>query len=419
MQKMIESNAPFARKFHRDDLVLDKIDSKLLFWGPERIVPGGWCIGSHENGSDPKNDMISLLLHDADADFYFPTLQDQMVVAAYHLVAGHFQQHDLNSMRNDQSGRYPTPARHISIIPTASIGTVIGDRQQQFYNYHTDQHQTVCMMLGLLSLNIWAHRVMGGISNHFGPVHYIAWVSPFEFGFLKKPRQPLSIIDNVVNGFFGIAIVLTFFLAYLDRNWRKIGTLTTFRFDAPSLLLVGCFYYYLAAHYPNPCKTWTGASSAKKPFGQAYLNFLFYSLLDKAYLFHGVSNDLLFQLNEAPTDFSVLVTGAVDLVTIGEAKTGELCGEIGANVGDGTVIMNSLLQDINDPLMKGVLMEIENMLARGRLDLPLSLCFATLRGDDLLLQKLLKRCLDANRSDNNGRTALHIAHQKETLTVYS
>ncbi|GKA02393.1 xylulose kinase-1 [Tanacetum coccineum] len=53
MQKIIESNAPFARKFHRDDLVLDKIDSELLFRGPERIVPGGWCIGSRENGSDP------------------------------------------------------------------------------------------------------------------------------------------------------------------------------------------------------------------------------------------------------------------------------------------------------------------------------------------------------------------------------
>ncbi|GJX98518.1 hypothetical protein Tco_0355537 [Tanacetum coccineum] len=53
MQKMIESNAPFARKFHRDDPVLDKIDSELLFRGSEMIVPGGWCIGSRENGSGP------------------------------------------------------------------------------------------------------------------------------------------------------------------------------------------------------------------------------------------------------------------------------------------------------------------------------------------------------------------------------
>ncbi|XP_071696342.1 beta-glucuronosyltransferase GlcAT14B-like [Rutidosis leptorrhynchoides] len=53
MQKMIDSNAPFARKFHRDDPVLDRIDSELLFRNPGMIVPGGWCIGRSENGSDP------------------------------------------------------------------------------------------------------------------------------------------------------------------------------------------------------------------------------------------------------------------------------------------------------------------------------------------------------------------------------
>ncbi|PWA44391.1 glycosyl transferase, family 14 [Artemisia annua] len=53
MPRMIDSNAPFARKFHQDEPVLDKIDSELLFRGPDMIVPGGWCIGSRENGSDP------------------------------------------------------------------------------------------------------------------------------------------------------------------------------------------------------------------------------------------------------------------------------------------------------------------------------------------------------------------------------
>nr|GMD81592.1 potassium channel AKT1-like [Ipomoea batatas] len=61
---------------------------------------------------------------------------------------------------------------------------------------------------------------------------------------------------------------------------------------------------------------------------------------------------------------------------------------------------------MRDPIMEGVLLETENMLARGRMDLPLTLCFATLRGDDLLLHHLLKRGLDPNESDNNGRTAL-------------
>lgn len=49
-------------------------------------------------------------------------------------------------------------------------------------------------------------------------VLYTAWASPFEFGYLKRPRKPLSIIDNVVNGFFAIDIILTFFLAYLDKS---------------------------------------------------------------------------------------------------------------------------------------------------------------------------------------------------------
>ncbi|KAF3955736.1 hypothetical protein CMV_019075 [Castanea mollissima] len=49
-------------------------------------------------------------------------------------------------------------------------------------------------------------------------VIYTAWVSPFEFGFLKKPQGPLSIVDNVVNGFFALDIILTFFVAYLNKS---------------------------------------------------------------------------------------------------------------------------------------------------------------------------------------------------------
>lgn len=49
-------------------------------------------------------------------------------------------------------------------------------------------------------------------------VFYTAWVSPFEFGFLQKPSGGLSIADNIVNGFFAIDIVLTFFVAFLDKT---------------------------------------------------------------------------------------------------------------------------------------------------------------------------------------------------------
>ncbi|XP_031252633.1 beta-glucuronosyltransferase GlcAT14B-like [Pistacia vera] len=41
-QRMVESNAPFARKFGRNEPILDKIDSELLGRNADGYVPGGW-----------------------------------------------------------------------------------------------------------------------------------------------------------------------------------------------------------------------------------------------------------------------------------------------------------------------------------------------------------------------------------------
>ncbi|KAJ7956684.1 Beta-glucuronosyltransferase [Quillaja saponaria] len=41
-QKMVDSNAPFARKFGRNEPVLDKIDSELLGCNADGFVPGRW-----------------------------------------------------------------------------------------------------------------------------------------------------------------------------------------------------------------------------------------------------------------------------------------------------------------------------------------------------------------------------------------
>ncbi|MQM18086.1 hypothetical protein Taro_051072 [Colocasia esculenta] len=49
-------------------------------------------------------------------------------------------------------------------------------------------------------------------------VVYSAWVSPFEFGFLEHSTGGLAIADNVVNGFFTVDIILTFFVAFLDKT---------------------------------------------------------------------------------------------------------------------------------------------------------------------------------------------------------
>ncbi|PNX89946.1 potassium channel KAT1-like protein, partial [Trifolium pratense] len=49
-------------------------------------------------------------------------------------------------------------------------------------------------------------------------VIYSAWIYPFQFAFLTYKIDTLFIIDNIVNGFFAIDIVMTFFVAYLDDH---------------------------------------------------------------------------------------------------------------------------------------------------------------------------------------------------------
>jgi potassium channel len=59
-----------------------------------------------------------------------------------------------------------------------------------------------------------------------------------------------------------------------------------------------------------------------------------------------------------------------------------------------------------DPAISTMLKEIENMVTRGRLDLPLTLTFAVVRGDITLLQQLLRRDLDPNECDSGYHTPL-------------
>ncbi|MED6196773.1 hypothetical protein PIB30_050481 [Stylosanthes scabra] len=49
---MVTSNAPFARKFPKDDPVLDKIDKELL-GRTHRFPAGAWCVGSSDGEADP------------------------------------------------------------------------------------------------------------------------------------------------------------------------------------------------------------------------------------------------------------------------------------------------------------------------------------------------------------------------------
>ncbi|CAD6229775.1 unnamed protein product [Miscanthus lutarioriparius] len=85
-------------------------------------------------------------------------------------------------------------------------------------------------------------------------VVYSAWICPLEFAFLRYlPRAPF-VVDDVVNGFFAVDIVLTFFVPYVDSKsyllvddhkkiavrylstWFAFDVCSTFPFHSISLL---------------------------------------------------------------------------------------------------------------------------------------------------------------------------------------
>ncbi|KAJ1420166.1 RmlC-like jelly roll fold [Sesbania bispinosa] len=71
----------------------------------------------------------------------------------------------------------------------------------------------------------------GTTTDELALVVYSAWASPFELAFREMSIGPLLIADLVVDVFFAVDIVLTFFVAYLDKstyflvdNHKKIAT---------------------------------------------------------------------------------------------------------------------------------------------------------------------------------------------------
>ncbi|KAI4377142.1 hypothetical protein MLD38_014824 [Melastoma candidum] len=57
-QRMVDSNAPFARKFARNEAVLDKIDSELLNRSTDGFTRGGW-LDADENVGGSFADNVS------------------------------------------------------------------------------------------------------------------------------------------------------------------------------------------------------------------------------------------------------------------------------------------------------------------------------------------------------------------------
>ncbi|KAL2477546.1 Potassium channel AKT2/3 [Forsythia ovata] len=89
-------------------------------------------------------------------------------------------------------------------------------------------------------------------------VAYSAWVCPFEIAFMNsRPNKELYIADNIVDIFFTVDIVLTFFVAYIDprtqllvldprkiatrylSTWFLMDVASTIPFDTVSFLFTG------------------------------------------------------------------------------------------------------------------------------------------------------------------------------------
>ncbi|CAA0839013.1 Potassium channel AKT2/3 [Striga hermonthica] len=54
-------------------------------------------------------------------------------------------------------------------------------------------------------------------------VAYSVWICPYEISFLdSNPNTPLYVADNIVDIFFGVDIILTFFIAYFDPTTQLL-----------------------------------------------------------------------------------------------------------------------------------------------------------------------------------------------------
>uniref|UniRef100_A0A9I9CHG2 Cyclic nucleotide-binding domain-containing protein n=1 Tax=Cucumis melo TaxID=3656 RepID=A0A9I9CHG2_CUCME len=124
-------------------------------------------------------------------------------------------------------------------------------------------------------------------------VVYSAWVSPFELAFKKVATGSLLPVDLVVDAFFAIDIVLTFFVAYLDKgtyllvdDHKKIAlrylTSLGFPMDVASTLPFQVIY-----------RIFTGRMHRSEAFG--FLNLLrFWRLRRVSQLFTRLEKDIRF-----------------------------------------------------------------------------------------------------------------------------
>nr|KYP36570.1 Potassium channel AKT1 [Cajanus cajan] len=199
---------------------------------------------------------------------------------------------------------------------------------------------------------------------------------------------------------------------------------------------VGDFVAYKERHGAS-CHRFCPSKSVTYPLERTYACSFVYEVTDMKAEYFPPKEDVILR-NEAPTDFYNFVTGAA---VAGEVELEDLVGEIGvlcyrpqvftirtkqliqilslnrttflnivhSTLGDGTIIMSNFAPESRYSGMDVILAETEAMIAQGRMDMPITTCFATGRNDDLLLRRLLEKGSDPNEENKDRQTALYIA----------
>ncbi|MCO5565167.1 hypothetical protein L7F22_018840 [Adiantum nelumboides] len=105
-------------------------------------------------------------------------------------------------------------------------------------------------------------------------VMYSAWVSPFEFGFIRDLPANFFVVDYIVDAFFALDIIVTFFVAYLDRKtylfvdkhskiavrymstWLVLDVASSIPFQVLTLLVTGKIGRGLTYNLLNMLRLW-------------------------------------------------------------------------------------------------------------------------------------------------------------------
>ncbi|KAI5072260.1 hypothetical protein GOP47_0012946 [Adiantum capillus-veneris] len=105
-------------------------------------------------------------------------------------------------------------------------------------------------------------------------VVYSAWVSPFEFGFIRNLPAKFFVVDYIVDAFFALDIIVTFFVAYLDKRtyllvdkhsqialryvstWLVLDVASSIPFQVVTLLVTGKIGRGLTYNLLNMLRLW-------------------------------------------------------------------------------------------------------------------------------------------------------------------